>query len=300
MPDDSGGVLFVHAHPDDESVSTGGTIARYVAEGRRVDLVTCTNGEEGEIHDPDLDVEADRPRLKDIRLAELACSIEALGRGAVRLHLLGYRDSGMMGTPSNDDPASFWHADLEEATGKLVAILREARPAAVISYDSNGLYGHPDHINAHRIAVAAWEAAADPSRYLESGPPHAVAKLYEVAFPREGWMSLLEEMRSRGLSLPWLEDDGEQAEPPGDGQERDAFGTPEDELTTRLDVARWLDRKRLSLDCHRTQRQDMGWILDLPEDLYRRSMGVEHYLLRRWRGRDLPPGYAETDLLAGV
>src|SRR5205823_4022910 len=189
--DRRGGLLLVHAHPDDESFSTVGLIARAIAEGRRVDLVTCTGGEEGEIHDPDLDPDEARPRLREIRREELECSVRVLGGGKLHLHLLGYRDSGMMGTPSNERADVFWRADLEEATGKLVKIVREARPAVMVSYDSNGNYGHPDHINAHRIAVAAWDASVDSSRYPELGRPHAVAKLYETAFNRESFLGLM-------------------------------------------------------------------------------------------------------------
>jgi LmbE family N-acetylglucosaminyl deacetylase len=203
MPSQSGGLMLVHAHPDDEVVATGGVIARSVAEGRRVDLVTSTGGEEGEIHDPELDVAQAKPRLAEIRRAELDCSVAALGGDAIRLHLLGYRDSGMMGEPSNDLPKAFWQADLSHATGRLVRLVREARPAVMVSYDSNGNYGHPDHINAHRIAVAAFAAAADGSQYPEAGPPHEVAKLYEIAFAREPWLALMNEMRERGISLPW-------------------------------------------------------------------------------------------------
>jgi N-acetyl-1-D-myo-inositol-2-amino-2-deoxy-alpha-D-glucopyranoside deacetylase len=161
MPPDrnTGGVLFVHAHPDDESMGTGGTIARLVAEGVRVDLVTCTDGAEGEIHDPTLDHDEARPRLAEIRSAELACSVEALGGGSVRLHRLGYRDSGMMGTDANAHPESFWQADVAEATRRLVEIVREARPSVIVSYDENGNYGHPDHINAARVARDAYRAS---------------------------------------------------------------------------------------------------------------------------------------------
>ena len=116
MPPETGGVLFVHAHPDDECVGTGGSIARLVAEGVRVDLVTCTDGAEGEVHDPTLDPEEARPRLTAIRAAELACSLDALGGGAIHQHLLGYRDSGMIGTDANAHPDAFWQADLEIAT----------------------------------------------------------------------------------------------------------------------------------------------------------------------------------------
>ncbi|HEX5579357.1 MAG TPA: PIG-L family deacetylase, partial [Candidatus Limnocylindria bacterium] len=193
MGADAAGLLLVHAHPDDEAFGTGGLIARSVAEGRRVDLVTCTGGEEGEIHDPTLDHEEAQPRLREIRLAELECALDALrgdGPGSLELHLLGYRDSGMMGTESNGHPDAFWNADLDEATGRLVEIVRRTRPAVMVSYDSNGNYGHPDHINAYRIADAAWDAAADPTRYPDAGPPHAVGKLYEIAWNRDRWMAL--------------------------------------------------------------------------------------------------------------
>jgi LmbE family N-acetylglucosaminyl deacetylase len=324
MRPESGGLMLVHAHPDDESVATGGTIARYVAEDRRVDLVTCTGGEEGEIHDAELDPEDALPRLKQIRMAELACSLGALGRGAVQLHLLGYRDSGMMGTPSNEHPDSFWQTDLDEAIGRLVAIMRAARPAVVVSYDSNGNYGHPDHINAHRIAIGAWEAAAEPSRYPDAGPPHAVAKFHEIAFNRDAWFELMGEMRRREIPLPWDFDaelgssgsedrDAEDLNPTNveaarqieerleDGDEPpDAFGTPEADITTRIHVADYADAKRRSMDCHRTQRQDLGWLLDLPSDLFDRAMETEFFVLRRWRDREIAPDYREADLFAGL
>lgn len=181
------GVLFVHAHPDDESMATGGTIARLVGEGVRVDLVTCTDGAEGEIHDPTLDPEEARPRLARIRADELACSAEALGGGAIQHHLLGYRDSGMMGTDANQHPDSFWQADLGEATRRLVDILCSARPRAIVTYDENGNYGHPDHINAARIAREAYLAAA--------GEAWAVSRFYEIAFVRERWFGLMTDMR---------------------------------------------------------------------------------------------------------
>ncbi|HYI66314.1 MAG TPA: PIG-L family deacetylase, partial [Candidatus Limnocylindrales bacterium] len=175
----TGGVLFVHAHPDDESMGTGGTIARLVAEGVRVDLVTCTDGAEGEIHDPTLDPDEARPRLAHIRAAELACSVDALGSGAIHHHMLGYRDSGMIGTDANGHPDSFWQADLDEATGRLLEIVKAARPSVIVSYDENGNYGHPDHINAARIARQAYQAGL--------GEPWRVARFYEVAFVRERW-----------------------------------------------------------------------------------------------------------------
>ena len=295
------GLLLVHAHPDDECFATAGLIARSVAEGRRVDLVTCTGGEEGEIHDPDLDPEEAKPRLLEIRRAELECSVDALrgdGPGTLELHLLGYRDSGMMGTESNQRPDAFWNADLDEATGKLVEIVRRVRPRAIVTYDQNGNYGHPDHINANRIAAAAWDAAADPSRFPEAGAPHGVEKFYEVAFSREAWTELMAAMEERGIKLPWGGDDQDapaQEEKPDTAQEEE-WGLPAEKITAVVDVAAWYDQKRASMACHRTQRQDLGWVLDMPDDLARSASSPEHLGLTRWRDREVPAGYHEESI----
>ena len=294
------GLMLVHAHPDDECFATAGLIARSVAEGRRVDLVTCTGGEEGEIHDPDLDEAEAKPRLREIRRAELECSVSALrgdGPGTLELHLLGYRDSGMMGTEPNQRPDVFWNVDMEEATGRLVEIVRRTKPMAIVTYDSNGNYGHPDHINAYRVAVAAWEAAADPSRYPEAGEPHAVAKLYEIAFNRDAWGELMAAMNERGIKLPWDErSDDANAEEKPDTAEEEEFGVPAEKITTAMDVAAFYDQKRASMACHRTQRQDLGWVLDMPDDLARRACSPENLVLTRWRDREIPAGYHEDSI----
>jgi N-acetyl-1-D-myo-inositol-2-amino-2-deoxy-alpha-D-glucopyranoside deacetylase len=310
MAAEHGGVLFVHAHPDDESMGTGGTMAKLVAGGVRVDLVTCTDGAEGEIHDPTLDVDEARPRLAEIRAAELACSIDALGNGAIHHHLLGYRDSGMMGTDANGHADCFWQADIPEATRRLVEIVREARPAAIVSYDENGNYGHPDHINAARIAREAYAAS--------QGSDWAISRFYEIAFVRDEWMALMRDMKARGIELPWDMDSVADA-PPADelnptnaaaiGQvseslEEDAersweddFGRSAEEVTTRIDVRDHRDAKRRSMDCHKTQRQDLGWLLDLPDDLADRAIATEHYVLRWLDGEEVPSTHREDALL---
>jgi len=281
----TGGVLFVHAHPDDESMGTGGTIARLVAEGIRVDLVTCTDGAEGEIHDPTLDPDEARPRLAQIRADELACSVDALGSGAIHHHMLGYRDSGMIGTDANAHPESFWQSDLDEATRRLSEIVRSARPSAIVSYDENGNYGHPDHINAARIARQAYQASR--------GEAWRVARFYEIAFSREHWTELMSTMKERGIALPWNRDE-EAAEESSDDTE---FGRSDAEVTTRVDVSRYLDAKRRSMDCHKTQRQDLGWLLDLPEDLADRAIDTEFYVLRWLDGSHVPSTHREAWLL---
>jgi N-acetyl-1-D-myo-inositol-2-amino-2-deoxy-alpha-D-glucopyranoside deacetylase len=288
--DASGGVLFVHAHPDDESMGTGGTIARLVAEGVRVDLVTCTDGAEGEIHDPTLDPEEARPRLAQIRAAELACSVQALGGGAIHHQMLGYRDSGMIGTDSNSHPDCFWQADLGEATRRLLEIVRDARPAVIISYDENGNYGHPDHINAARIARDAYLASSD-----DAG---SVSRFYEIAFVRERWMELMTTMKERGIKLPWGGDEqAEDAAAPSEDADEDEFGRADADVTTRLDVSGYRDAKRRSMDCHKTQRQDLGWLLDLPPDLGDTAIGTEYFVLRWLDGADVPASRRETWLL---
>ena len=281
----TGGVLFVHAHPDDESMGTGGTIARLVADGIRVDLVTCTDGAEGEIHDPTLDPDEARPRLAEIRADELACSVDALGSGAIHHHMLGFRDSGMIGTDANAHPESFWQSDLDEATRRLTEIVRAAQPSVIVSYDENGNYGHPDHINAARIARQAYQASR--------GEAWQVARLYEIAFSREHWTELMSTMKERGIALPWNRDE-EEAEESSDDAE---FGRSDAEVTTRVDVSRHLDAKRRSMDCHKTQRQDLGWLLDLPDDLADRAIDTEYYVLRWLDGSDVPSTHREAWLL---
>jgi N-acetyl-1-D-myo-inositol-2-amino-2-deoxy-alpha-D-glucopyranoside deacetylase len=312
------GLLLVHAHPDDECFATGGLIARSIAEGRRVDLVVCTGGEEGEVHDPALDPDEARPRMREIRAVELDCAVAALsshGPGELRLHRLGYRDSGMMGSESNANPECFWQADLEEATGRLVAVVRGARPAVMVTYDANGNYGHPDHINAHRIGVAAMQAAADASRFTSAGPAWAVAKFYEVAFNRDRWTAVMAEMKERGLKLPWDFDaeasasadaeadaeaapDSEEATP--ETAEEESFGVPEAEITALVDVRAWSSVKRAAMACHRTQAQDFGWLLEMPDDLASRILTPESFVLTRWPNRGIAAGLRETSLFEGI
>ena len=307
MNADAGGLLLVHAHPDDECFSTGGLIARSIAEGHRVDLVTCTGGEEGEIHDPTLDASEAQPRLREIRAGELQCSLEALrgsGPGTLELHLLGYRDSGMMGTESNERPEAFWNADLDEATGRLVAIVRRTRPAVIVSYDENGNYGHPDHINAYRIATAAWDAAADASRFPDAGAPHAIGKIYQTVFSRDRWTELQDRMRERGLPPPWEgseEEQGDEAASSDDqeGEERE-WGVPHDQITTVVDVAAWGTQKLASMDCHKTQRQDLGWMINLPPDLQELALSPETFMLTGWRDREVPEEHRETSVWDGL
>ena len=165
-------LMAVHAHPDDECMSTGGSLARYREEGIHTILVTATRGEEGEIVAPDMDPDEVRPKLADVRVAELEKACRHLQ--VAELHLLNYRDSGMAGTPANNHPDCFHQADLHEATGRLVRLMRQCRPHVVTCYNENGGYGHPDHIQVNRATVAAFHAAGDP-RPIPRARPGALA-----------------------------------------------------------------------------------------------------------------------------
>src|SRR5712691_11705366 len=158
-------LMTVHAHPDDETIGTGGVMAKAVAEGRRVVLVTCTRGEMGEIVVPDMDTPDNHRRLGELRAAELEAAMAALG--VTEWENLGYRDSDMMGRAANRDPRCFWQADLDEAIGRLVWLVRLYQPDVVTTYNEFGGYGHPDHIRTHFVAVGAYARAGDPSCYPE-------------------------------------------------------------------------------------------------------------------------------------
>jgi N-acetyl-1-D-myo-inositol-2-amino-2-deoxy-alpha-D-glucopyranoside deacetylase len=185
----SGGLLLVHAHPDDESIGTGATMAKYAAAGVHVTLVTCTLGELGEVIPAELAYLADGTgdRLGEYRRGELAAACAALGVSDHRF--LGgagrWRDSGMAGLESNNAPDCFWQADVAEAAADLAAIIREVRPRVLVTYDENGFYGHPDHIQAHRVSRRAVTLAADLAAPVAGEPePWRVAKLYAMAVPR--------------------------------------------------------------------------------------------------------------------
>jgi len=282
-------LMAVHAHPDDEVFGTGGVLARAAAEGMRTVLVTATRGDVGEIHDPDLDPEEARERLATIREGELrrACAI----LGIDELHILGYRDSGMVGTPDNADPRNFHNADPDEVAGRIVELMRRERPDVVVTYDARGGYGHPDHIAAHQATVAAFDRAGDPARYPEQGlEPWQPRKLYYAAFPRSGLLRMRDEMRAHGIALPFPGSDDEEFDP-------SSFTVPDDEITARVDVAPYVERKRAALLAHRTQIGAEHFTQLLSEDLARAMLGTESFT----RARALVPApLHEDDLFAGL
>jgi mycothiol conjugate amidase Mca len=281
MPD-SLTFMTVHAHPDDEAIGTGGALARYAEEGIRTVLVTCTGGEAGEIAHPDL---ASPENLATVRRREL----EEAGRilGLHRLHLLGYRDSGMAGTPDNEHPASFYQASLDEAVGRLVGLVRAERPQVLVTYDEQGFYGHPDHIQANRITVAAFTAAADPTRYPDAGEPWQASKLYYTAAPRSALRTFGQLLREAGIEPP----------PALDGQVEPAWGTPDELVTTYLDVSAQVERKRQALLAHATQMGPEVFFWRLPEQLFHLGFGREAFQLVRSLVAVSAP---EEDLFAGL
>ena len=286
-------VLFVHAHPDDECIPTGVTIAKYAAEGAHVTVVTCTLGEVGEIVDDELKhlFEAGEHALGEHRRTEMEQAAGILGITDHRW--LGgpgrWRDSGMIGTPENDDPRCFWRADVDEATAELVKIIREVRPQVVVTYDSNGDYGHPDHIQAHRVTVAAIDRAADPA--YGDGEPWRVAKRYENAFPK----SVLRE------GFEFFKATGDEFFTAFENADEMPFGVPDEQITTRVRAPEQIERKTAAMRAHRSQIPPDWLFLTLPESMHEVGLGCEHYVLRRGEvGPDRDENGWETDLFSGV
>jgi N-acetyl-1-D-myo-inositol-2-amino-2-deoxy-alpha-D-glucopyranoside deacetylase len=295
-------VLFVHAHPDDESIGNGATMAKYAAEGARVTLVTCTLGEYGEIIVSGLaDLAWDRQdRLGPYRATELAAAMKELGVADQRF--LGgagrYHDSGMMGTPSNERPDAFWKADVDEAASLLAEIIREVRPQVLVTYNDFGGYGHPDHIQAHRVAMRAVQLAADAQ--VE---PHAVAKVYWHTTPRSVVEAGLDRMREHaaetGFSVA-----GSVDEVP--------FAAPDATVTTRIWAEDYADRKIAAMRAHATQvsvrTTPGGAFYALSNGLGWPVSGTECYTLRyppcqsSEQGESAPSasGELEDDLFAGL
>jgi N-acetyl-1-D-myo-inositol-2-amino-2-deoxy-alpha-D-glucopyranoside deacetylase len=288
-------LLLVHAHPDDESIETGATMARYAAEGAAVTLVTCTLGELGEIIPPGLaHLAADRQdRLGEYRIGELAAACAALGVSDHRF--LGgagrWRDSGMMGLASNDAPGCFWRASVDEAATELAAVIRDVHPQVVVTYDSNGFYGHPDHIQAHRVTSRGVRAAADPGAGVPGGgEPWQVAKFYATAMPR----SALAEAIRLGPGRPArFSEVASVADLP--------FGVADEQVTTEIDGSGYLAAKTAALRAHATQIAVAGPYYALSDMVGQRISGHEYYTLLGGCGaRQSGTVGREHDLFAGL
>ena len=293
-------LLLVHAHPDDESIGTGATMAHYVAGGAQVTLLTCTLGEEGEILEPELaQLEAAQAdQLGGYRIGELAAAMAELGVTDHR-YLGGpgrFRDSGMMGTDANRHPRAFWRADsdparFDEAVAEAVAVVREVRPQVMVTYDPNGDYGHPDHIMAHRVATAAAERAADPDYTDPSGrAPWTVTKFYWTGVPKSRLAAGLEALRTSKQGAFEVADVDELP-----------FGVPDEQITTAVDASAFGPAKMRALAAHRTQITVDGPFFALSNMLGQEIMGIEYFrLVAGTPGSDRDGDGHERDLFDGV
>lgn len=294
-------LLTMNGHPDDESASCGGVMARYAAEGLRVACVVATSGEVGQIVVPDLDTPENLARLGELRRQELERALRCLGR--VELHLLGYRDSGTMGTPANDDPRSFWRADPDEACGRLVRIVRAVRADVIVGPNAFGSDGHPDHIRASQLARMAFERAGDPAAYPEqlgAGglEPWVPAKLYEIVNNLGRREKLARALAHGGLrGVPAIVLRVMRHWSPGYERLRRRVAAAQGPVTTRVDVGRYLQAKYAAMREHRTQLSPAAAVFALTADQRRRIDPAESYTLVASRVQTTLP---EDDLFAGL
>ena len=278
--------MVVHAHPDDEAISTGGILARYAKEGVRTVLVTCTDGSAGDGpegvkpgepgHDP--------ASVAAMRRTELERSCEALG--VKHLELLGFRDSGMMGWAQNDAPDSFWSTPVSEGAAKLVELFEQYRPQVVVTYDENGFYGHPDHIQAHRITVEATESTGIPE------------KLYYTAVPKSWFAELGTRLNELGIEFPLDDVNAEDAAVPAEEHPSgpEEWGTPDEQVTTVVDVGSAVDQKFDSLLAHSSQSDNI-FFLRMGREAFSEIMTREAFV--RVVDRTSAP-VPEDDLFAGI
>jgi N-acetyl-1-D-myo-inositol-2-amino-2-deoxy-alpha-D-glucopyranoside deacetylase len=284
-------LLFVHAHPDDESIGTGATMAKYVAEGASVTLVTCTLGEEGEVLVPELaHLAADQnDALGEHRISELGDAMALLG--VTDFRFLGgpgkYRDSGMIGVPSNKREDCFWNADLLEAATDLVAIIREVRPQVVVTYDDFGGYGHPDHIQAHRVTTYAIALAENQSFKPELGETWSVAKVYWTAFPRSRIVAGIAKLKEIGDESEFATMDPDEI----------PFAVDDSVITTVIDGSAFTQAKFDALTAHKTQVTTDSGFFALSNNLGLEIFTEEHFRLVRGQ---LPATGQESDLFEGL
>jgi len=258
-------LVTFHAHPDDEAIATGGTMAKAARAGHRVVLVVATRGERGEVAEGHLQPGEE---LWQRRVEETQAAAAVLG--VSRVEFLGYVDSGMAGMPTNDDPASFWQADVEEAARRLADILEEEGADVVTAYDENGVYGHPDHVQVYRVGLRAAELAGTPKFYMNT-------------IDKDFLESSMAAAAEAGIEIP--------ADLP---TELD-LGVPGDRITTTVDVVEFLDVKRKAMGSHASQIAETSFFLSMHPEMFRIAFGQEWYILV-----DAPPGTVETDLFAGL
>jgi N-acetyl-1-D-myo-inositol-2-amino-2-deoxy-alpha-D-glucopyranoside deacetylase len=288
----------VHAHPDDETIGTGATMARYADDGAHVTLLTCTLGELGEVLVPELaGLAADRgDQLGGYRIGELDRAMQELGVTDHRF--LGgagaWRDSGMMGTPGNDEPRAFWacatdEERFDEAVRQAVAVIREVRPQVLITYDENGFYGHPDHIMAHRVAMAAADRAAAADG---DGVPWRIQKIYWTAVPKSALQRGIDALRAVGDTTSF---DGV------DSVDELPMGSPDDEVTTAIDGSAFAAAKDRAMRAHATQISVDGFFFALSNNIGLELMAIDYYrIVRGSLAGERDQDGRETDLFAGT
>jgi N-acetyl-1-D-myo-inositol-2-amino-2-deoxy-alpha-D-glucopyranoside deacetylase len=287
-------LLVVHAHPDDETIGTGVTMAKYAAEGAQVTLVTCTLGEEGEVLVPDLEHLAanQQDTLGQHRVGELAEAMQILGVDDHRF--LGgpgrFRDSGMMGVESNERADCLWRADLLEAATELVGVIRETRPQVAVTYDDFGGYGHPDHIQAHRITHYAVALAESASFRPDLGPAWSVQKVYWTAFPRSIIREGIQALQAAGSDSEFAAMDPDDL----------PFACDDALITTAIEGAQFTDAKMEALAAHRTQVTVDGGFFALSNNLGSQVWGTEYYRLARGTIAPDDGSNKESDLFAGI
>jgi len=306
-------LMTIHAHPDDETIGTGGSMAKAVAAGRRVVLVTCTRGEMGEIVVPEMDTPDNHRRLGELRAAELEHALDVLG--VTEWENLGYHDSDMMGRPGNRDPRSFWQADLDEAARRLVWFVRRDQPDVITTYNDFGGYGHPDHIRTHDVAVRAFARAGDGAWYPEqlapehggTGPtieeggfaPWAPSKLYEQAIPASVRARMEAVLAERGRKSFWAPPDDATAEQLAEMEALAArMLVPDEQVTTWIDITGApLEAKWKAIHEHATQIADDSPFKLMGLDGWQEGWAKEAFVLRESRVETSIP---ETDLFAGI
>ena len=290
-------ILTVHAHPDDEASKGAPTLAKYHALGAQTVLVCCTGGEEGDLQNPHLrepgqpfhglTPEQERELVTALRPGELAKSAEVIGFDEVVM--LGYRDSGMPDSAANAHPDSFWAADLDEATARLVAIIRRTRPQVLLTYnDDQAGYPHPDHLRVYDISMLAWERSGDPAWYPEAGEPFTPLKLYLTAWSRRRMVAVHEGLIKFHGESPWTADRLDRED-------------HDHRITTQIDVRDYLWARSGALRAHATQVDptEKFWF-GLTDDQLGEAYPWEDWILAGSRVGDIPGTDAEHDLFAGV
>ncbi|HEV3132370.1 MAG TPA: PIG-L family deacetylase [Acidimicrobiales bacterium] len=264
-------ITFFHAHPDDEAIATGGTMASLADEGHRVVLVTATRGELGEIPDGLL---GPGESLTERRMSELAEASRLLGVG--RQTFLDYRDSGMAGEATNDEPGSFAAADVTEAAAALAAVLDDEASDVLVIYDEHGGYGHPDHVQVHRVGMRAAELAATPVVYM-------------ATMNRDFFRSFAALAESSDWELP-----------EGTPDRMETMGEPASRLTTEVDVTPWIETKRQAMRVHASQIWETSFFLSMPDDVFSMVFGQEWYIRVKPEVNGSADGTRETGLMVGA